>query len=1364
VAGDLRISLLGGFHAELGGMPVAEEAWRRSGAREIVKLLALRPGHRLHREELTDTLWPELDPSAGAARLSKALHFARRALTADHIRLRGELLSLEADPIWVDVDAFDTAARRGHTEEALALYGGDLLPENRFDPWVETPRAQLRARLVSLLLDQAADREASGDLRGAESSLERLVSIDPLHEAAHARLMRLAAEAGDRHLALRWYGRLVEGLREELGVDPSEELRRLHGDIAAGRLGTRVDSAGETHHHEPAVAAPPKPPSQIDEERKLVTVLAADLRGIQGPAEAADPEHARRTTRTWTDLICEVLAKWQGTVERLVGGGAVAIFGYPAASEDHASRALCAGFEILQSVPVSVRIGVDTGEIIAPAAGVTSLSGVGGDVLDVAARLREAAAPRTLLAAERTGRAARVGDFRFGETLRLDGSGGGPLVVRRLLAASWAAEWRQPEFEPPMVGRDDESRAVLSLVDECAASGRPRLVTVVGVAGVGKSRLVREVVAAALQARPDTRVLRGRCLASGDGITYWALGEVLRNACGIALVEAGDVARDKLRVRLHELLSLSGLDDRDVDETIYALAATAAIQLSDSPLEGAVPRTVAEQLERAWPRFATALASRGPVLIVVEDLHWAGPPLLSMLTRLVTRSEGPVVLLTTARTELLERHPGFGAGSADVSMITLRSLTESSSRELLDRLPGSAALTARRRDEIIARAEGNPYFLDQLVAHVLDGEAGALPDSVHALLAARVDGLPALEKRILQAAAVVGRTFWIAPLRGLAGEDDLDEALGALESRGLLLARQTSSLAGHLQFAFKHALLRDVAYASLPAGLRGRGHAQTAALLEQLSGDRAGELIELIAYHYAEAADTGLVDLAWPDEPQRREGVRVKALRSLIEAGVAARRRYAIPKALDLHQHALRLAVGVHERAEAAEAIGDDHEAAFHGDAAIPAWEQALAELRREQGHDDWRASLCLKTAVMAINRWGGFRVPPDPTLGDRVTDEGLAVVRDPSARTQLLALRALCGGRWAWTGRTDPVPPAGRRRAAERARRLAHELDSPPLQGLALFALATAQFIDGAYDKAVASVLQEVDLVDQGGRDRDRALGHTIASVVVGDVTGAYDRALAHARTSHALGQAISPHDRLHGTFMVMACLGHLGRWVEMAPFLDEHLAFLQGPEAHMSCPYLHGGPVLGAIGLCHLGEVRRAREVAALMSPDPDPTGYVEALRARLAIELGDAATGRAIAERLVLLGRRPGPMEIPFESIVLVEAMEAQGDWAALDRYLPTARTRGDYLAAMSPTCDRAEGLARAVAGAPGDAAALLGRAVDGFDRLSLPLQAARAREHLSRVVMDRHLLQSALEAFERLGAARDAARARHALRVI
>lgn len=287
---------------------------------------------------------------------------------------------------------------------------------------------------------------------------------------------------------------------------------------------------------------------------------------------------------------------------------------------------------------------------------------------------------------------------------------------------------------------------------------------------------------------------------------------------------------------------------------------------------------------------------------------------------------------------------------------------------------------------------------------------------------------------------------------------------------------------------------------------------------------------------------------------------------------------------------------------------------------------------------------------------------------------------------------------------------------------------------------------------------------MDRGGRDRDRAMGHMIACMVVGDVSGAYDRALEHAETSYALGQAISPHDRLHGTFMVMACLCHLGRWSEMESFLDEHLATLEGLEAHLSCPYLGGGAVLGAIGLCHLGKVQQAREVAAGVTPDADHPGYVDALRGRLAIELGDPATGRALAERLVQMGRRPGPWEIPFESIVLVEALEAQRDWDALERFLPAARSGGGYLAAMAPTCDRAESLARAAAGSTADAAVLLSRAVDGFDRLSMPLQAARAREQLSRVVADRALLRSALDAFEGLGAVRDAARAREALRVL
>jgi DNA-binding SARP family transcriptional activator len=542
VAEDLRIFVLGGFRVEVGGQRVAEDAWRRSGAAALVKLLAVTPGHRMHREELIDVLWPELDQAAGIRRLTKALHFARRALAAGGVRLRDELLSLEADELWVDVDAFEAAARRGDADTALALYTGDLLPQNRFDQWAELRRVQVRASVVRLLLDQGIDREARGDHRGAIASFERVVEIDSVHEEAYARLMRLAAADGERHVAVRWYGRLVENLREELGVEPNEELRRLHADIVSGRSAPAdATEAADAAAVDPGTAA-------VGEERKLVTVLAADLRGLPGDP---DPERAWREMSGWTDVLREVVDRWGGAVERLVGGGVVAVFGYPAAREDHAARALWAGFEVLRRVPVPVRLGIDTGEVIAPAAGSGSLADLGGDVLDVAAALREAAEPRTVLVSERARRAAH-GEFRFGRAVRL-----GRFGARPLLAADWTAGRPQPESEPPMVGREDETRVVLSLIEEAAASGRPRLVTIVAAAGVGKSRLVREAVAAAVQRRPDIQVLRGRCLAAGDGVTYWALGEILRDACGIALGESGELAQQKLRTRLHTVLSTS---------------------------------------------------------------------------------------------------------------------------------------------------------------------------------------------------------------------------------------------------------------------------------------------------------------------------------------------------------------------------------------------------------------------------------------------------------------------------------------------------------------------------------------------------------------------------------------------------------------------------------------------------------------------------------------------------------------------------------------------------------------------------------------------------------------------------------------
>ena len=910
-----------------------------------------------------------------------------------------------------------------------------------------------------------------------------------------------------------------------------------------------------------------------------------------------------------------------------------------------------------------------------------------------------------------------------------------------------------------MVGREDETRVVLSLIDEAAASGRPRLVTIVAAAGVGKSRLVREVVAAAVQRRADIQVLRGRCLAAGDGVTYWALGEILRDACGIALGESGELAQQKLHTRLREVLSTSdGSIQSDVDATVFALAATTAIPMPGSPLDDAPPQRVDEELARAWPRFATAAAASGPLIMLVEDLHWAGTPLLDMLVRLAARSSGPVMVLTTARPEFLEQHPGFGAASADVSMISLRTLTERASRDLLDSLPRASALDAQRREEILVRADGNPYFLDQLVAHVADGGSGALPDTLHALLAARVDALPAPEKRLLQAASVVGRVFWVEPLSGLGY--DIADPLAALESRGLVLARPVSSLAGHAEFAFKHALLRDVAYASLPAAQKARAHAGVAEWLEEVSRDGFGEIMELVAYHYAAAAD------GWdavPGDAGEAELITANAFRSLIRAGVGARRRYAIAKAVELHRRALDYAANIDERAEAMGAVGDDHEVAFDGDAAVEAWQAAIELLRPLPHLADRRAELCLKAAQMAVSRWGGFRAPAAPALGDRLIDEGLAVVRDPAARAHLQILRAYCGARWSWTGQPDPVPVAERRRAAEAGSQLADQLGSTPLRGLARRGMAVAHLLEGDYEDALAEFLEQVDLMDREGRDRDRALAHAIASLYVAGIGGDHEQALAHARSSHAVAQQLFPHDRMHGTFLMMAWLETLGRWSEIEPYLDEHLQLLDGPDNCGICPYIRGGPLVAALALARRGDEARARQLAEQAPTILDPPSQAEVVRARLAIELGDPDTGRELAERLMRLGRGPSPEEIPHETLALVEALEAQGDHDALLRFLPTARAASGYLAVLTPTCDRAEGLARAAAGDARTAEALLTRAVAGFDRMSVPLQAARSRECQARVRPDRaeELLRTAVQSYERLGAKRDVARAESTL---
>ena len=380
MAAGLRLWLLGGFRAEVGGQPVPERQWRRTKACSLVKLLALAPRHRLHREQLMDILWPDLPPDAAGANLRKAVHFARQSIGAEALRSQDGSVWLEPDALWVDVDAFQAAIAAGDAVGALGLFQGDLLPDDRFEPWAEERRELFQMQLFRVALRLAAELEQAEELGRASSVLERVVEVDALNEEAHLRLARVQAKAGHRHLALRTCLQIQERLRRELGERPSAEARRLRDDIVAGRIGPDTESAAGL---QPADGGE----DLLVEERRLVTVVAVLPASSHRRTEAG---HARRET---ADRSCEVFQAWGGSAERS-DDGSIAVFGLPLLHENDAGLALSATLEIVGRSLAPVCIGVHTGEVVGQP--FPALTGVSGSALTIARRLAEAAKAGTV--------------------------------------------------------------------------------------------------------------------------------------------------------------------------------------------------------------------------------------------------------------------------------------------------------------------------------------------------------------------------------------------------------------------------------------------------------------------------------------------------------------------------------------------------------------------------------------------------------------------------------------------------------------------------------------------------------------------------------------------------------------------------------------------------------------------------------------------------------------------------------------------------------------------------------------------------------------------------------------------------------
>ncbi len=683
-------------------------------------------------------------------------------------------------------------------------------------------------------------------------------------------------------------------------------------------------------------------------ERRVVSVLFADLVGSTPLTQSLDPEPMRRIVAEYFNTMRDEIQRFGGTVEKFIGDAVMAVFGLPVAHEDDAERALRAAVGMQARMPalnaslaadLRLRIGISTGEVVAdPRAAAAGQFMVTGEVVNLAARLQQHAPPESIVTDERTYAATRtVAEF---SALGPPGEGDFAATPRwQLLALTERAAGKR--LRAPMVGRDDEVQFLQALYRRVTDGRRHHLVTVIGAAGVGKTRLVEELITVLGRTGGPPQVLRGRCPAYGEGLTYWPLAEMLKQECGIQGTDNPATVSEKLRrgvlrvcepvlgrpeseqvaADLATVLGVEAFTDYETRWRERLQALKLAVESRSGPARDPLVgerQAAGEAVRRAFRAFLMAKAQAAPLLLVFEDLHWAEESLLELVESLALRGlEAPVLTVCLARPELLERHPDWGARIRNYTAVSLSPLPPGMSRRLISELLSGEPVPPDVRDAIVAKAEGNPFFIEEILrmlvegAALVHGEGGwrwaqrpteiRIPDTIHSLLASRLDLLPALEKRVIQDASVAGRVFWLGALVASDGLNPAEAgaALDRLQDRDLVEERAASSLAGEREFTFKHALIREVAYASLPKSARSINHLRFAHWLEATAADTAEKFLEVLAHHYEQAwryrFETG----------DRAPDLAHTAIGALRAAGARARTLGTLPEARRLYEHAL---------------------------------------------------------------------------------------------------------------------------------------------------------------------------------------------------------------------------------------------------------------------------------------------------------------------------------------------------------------------------------------------------------------------------------------------------------------------------
>jgi class 3 adenylate cyclase len=1028
------------------------------------------------------------------------------------------------------------------------------------------------------------------------------------------------------------------------------------------------------------------------EERKLATVLFADLVGSTALAGSQDPERTRLLLERFYGAMAEEIERAGGTIEKFAGDAVMAAFGAPSALEDHAERALHAALAMQRRLAnlfkgaVELRIGVNTGDVIVGQARAGS-SFVSGDAVNVAARLEQAADPGAILVGERTAAAAR-GAFEFEQPEVVDAKGkpDGIAARRVVRALSLMRPRGVGGLARVFVGRDTELGRLVDAYRSTVEERRPRLVTIFGDAGVGKTRLVRELWQRLSEQKPEPLRRTGRCLSYGTGTAYWALGEVLKEHLGLLESDPPEFTLERLGTQ--QILGLTlGLD---VARDLHPLVAR-------------------DRFQDAWAEFLTDVVAEQPAVVLLEDIHWAEVQLLELLEYVLGTAQGPLLLIATARPELLERRPGWGT-RAGGELLELEPLSTDDCVRMLDELL-AGGLSAEISELVVERAEGNPFFVEELLGVLIDRgllvrENGvwrvhelprefAVPDSVQAVLAARIDLLAPAEKSALQAAAVIGRVFWTGPVYELL---DVKPDLRVLEDRDFVRRRAGSSIAGEREYVIKHALTREVAYENIARARRPRMHAAFAAWLEQRPTGRS-ELAFLLAHHYAEAVRAEDADLAWAGEEKELEHLRAKALLWLEAAAEFAMRRYEIDDALALLDRALSLQPGEETEARLWRAVGKANALAFEGQAFWTAMENSLKVCSNKATCAETYSELAFQTAIRS-SMWA---TRPDRQLVTDWIDQALEL-SEPESDSRARALIA----RSFWERNT----PEAAREASELAERSA----DVELRSYAWGARGTVAFAEADFASALTWAQRRLDVKDEIS-DPDHVAEIYEQAIPSHCANNRFAEARRLAAEHDAVVEPLSDHHRLHGIAVFLEVEELCGGWNRILDLADRTEAAV---EANLTTPCVRNARslLLLALAAAYRGDDETARRYEQ-RAEEVATEGYdlvLAAPRTWLALLRGKIDA----LDRLepVDLARVKHEYALPAAAARL-DALAALKERSLVERDGPPLLRPGTYL---EPFALRALGVVR-------EDELLLAQAADHFDAMGLDWHAAQSRKLLA-----------------------------------